>query len=849
MDASFHLTGNADKALRDAIAAAVSEQGPGAVVQPWHLIGPLLGNPDSDLPDNFKDFDLPDPAIVTSDVDAALARLPVVDIGVELPVDGDLLFCSVFGGAAAGESAEAVLKTGGWDADQFQPVEPKIGFSFFGDIGVGQGRDRGSQRPVMIVASHAQRQRANKALPENLTKAIESLPALPDGFSLWLPLMGSGAGGLSPIESLHITVAALREGGLFDKMNGGRVTFSLGANQADALPELQAYLKDIFPTYRDIDEAAAEQRALMAQELCNDQPSAIDHFGHEPLVRALAEFISTPGTKPPLVIGIDAPWGAGKSSVMKMLQNRLKPGTEDRVEDQARKRSRPLNWNDIADLQRLAKREPEEKGDGTGAPKRVFETVYFNAWRHGSGERLTASLVNAVIQFVTASRGSTFWVRLNLNRIDTDEIKQQLFTKFIAATVPRLVGLVGLGAVAVIGLLLIPVVDGWWGEGTILSALVGYGVFFRLIWKKFKDSPLELGVEKYFRVPDYNALMGPLSEIEQDFRLVLEALRDEDGRKKEETILVIFIDDLDRCGPGATAKIVETINVFFGQETENCIFILGMHKHMVAASLEMAYEKLTEHAKNDPTLAEELPFGRRFLEKIVQFHVRIPDPDDRVIERYLAHLTGARTADMLSFEERAEIRVQVDAQGNPPSDDEAVEKRTEAVLEAVAPAAEGNEASVSAEKQEAIREQIEGEMRLQRALRFDEKDPDVLRVFQTVQFALRRNPRQYVRFLNALRFANFLDSFDHRDRSGTAAEQILDLAKREVLGLEWPDVHMNLVALGADFEEFFREFHGRFATQDLLRKYLDETLSLDKNRLDALVEDTVLAGLAAAKLA
>ena len=48
-----------------------------------------------------------------------------------------------------------------------------------------------------------------------------------------------------------------------------------------------------------------------------------DTLGYEAYARALASLITHPDTVPPLTIGIEAPWGAGKTSVMKMIQHVL----------------------------------------------------------------------------------------------------------------------------------------------------------------------------------------------------------------------------------------------------------------------------------------------------------------------------------------------------------------------------------------------------------------------------------------------------------------------------------------------------------------------------------------------
>jgi len=57
--------------------------------------------------------------------------------------------------------------------------------------------------------------------------------------------------------------------------------------------------------------------------LYSDIPSDKDALGVESDAQALARFILHPQTDPPLTVGIHGPWGKGKSSFMKLVENAL----------------------------------------------------------------------------------------------------------------------------------------------------------------------------------------------------------------------------------------------------------------------------------------------------------------------------------------------------------------------------------------------------------------------------------------------------------------------------------------------------------------------------------------------
>jgi KAP family P-loop domain len=51
-----------------------------------------------------------------------------------------------------------------------------------------------------------------------------------------------------------------------------------------------------------------------------------DSLGYHYYAYAIAKFLTNDDTKPPISIGIQAPWGGGKTSLMRMVQNILDPG-------------------------------------------------------------------------------------------------------------------------------------------------------------------------------------------------------------------------------------------------------------------------------------------------------------------------------------------------------------------------------------------------------------------------------------------------------------------------------------------------------------------------------------------
>lgn len=110
--------------------------------------------------------------------------------------------------------------------------------------------------------------------------------------------------------------------------------------------------------------------------------------------------------------------------------------------------------------------------------------------------------------------------------------------------------------------------------------------------------------------------------------------------------LVVIIDDLDRCTPDTIIETLEAIKLFlFVPKTA---FILGADERLVKYAVRRRFPELP---------GERAEVGRDYLEKLVQFPVRVPPLSRSEIETYI-NLLFARRAGLDSDEfEKARRRV------------------------------------------------------------------------------------------------------------------------------------------------------------------------------------------------
>jgi hypothetical protein len=177
------------------------------------------------------------------------------------------------------------------------------------------------------------------------------------------------------------------------------------------------------------------------------------------------------------------------------------------------------------------------------------------------------------------------------------------------------------------------------GVGT--KALIGFGLAGPV------GAALAIGPEAIAKAA--TTLLNKMEVTEEDLKGFLkedpaqEARRDIRAFRKEfeEFIddtklksLVVIIDDLDRCMPDTIIETLEAIKLFL--YVHKTTFILGADERLVQYAVRRRFPDLP---------GERVEVGRDYLEKLVQFPVRIPPLGRTEIETYM-NLLFAKTGGM-----------------------------------------------------------------------------------------------------------------------------------------------------------------------------------------------------------
>lgn len=208
---------------------------------------------------------------------------------------------------------------------------------------------------------------------------------------------------------------------------------------------------------------------------------------------------------------------------------------------------------------------------------RACRTVWFNAWKYASEEHLLTALLRAIVQemyrddFVARSAAAIF---------DPFKDRRDLID-------------------SVLGLFSLPTPFG--GLKLSLGAV--------------RKTPLaEKAALLDMFEPAFDRLMAAWVHLKTDATKV-------DPTKG---VLVIFIDDLDRCLPDKTVQVLEAVKLFL--DKEGCIFVLAADREVVRQAVETHYQNSRVAGKN----------AADYLEKIIHVRFDLPMIDSSTMQGYLA---------------------------------------------------------------------------------------------------------------------------------------------------------------------------------------------------------------------
>lgn len=413
-----------------------------------------------------------------------------------------------------------------------------------------------------------------------------------------------------------------------------------------------------------------------------DSPADQDLLGRGPIVEVISDLISPmhsvddiEAKSGPQVITIDGPWGSGKTTVMHLVKRRIDQralewegavrSTNGWLRQPSRlKKSARLTpagahrllgvWRRPATTWPLASTAHRATSAGSAPPV----TALFEPWAHQTSEQVWAGLAKTITQAVvpavlpTTNEQRRFWFARNAERLDSTRLRRglwqgvaspvlriSLFALFIPAAVQfsrpdykwHIAGIPALYWAWVVPLFLLIL----GASHTLLRYLLGRASAFLpeevFLGPVLSGGIMEKSAGHVLSDPLHRAQSGSLYLIQHDVKLVLELLS---SAKRE---LVLFIDDLDRCGPTGSVEVLQAINLFISGSIGGCKLVIGLDQAIVAGQLDEFYSRRGDSVTR---FGDDPSAGWSFLRKMTHLPITLPRVRDELLDIYLNDLLG-----------------------------------------------------------------------------------------------------------------------------------------------------------------------------------------------------------------
>jgi hypothetical protein len=287
------------------------------------------------------------------------------------------------------------------------------------------------------------------------------------------------------------------------------------------------------------------------------------------------------GAETPFVLAVYGEWGSGKTSLMKLVRQRLRgPVVNSKIRDLVK-----TVWFDLWEHQ-------DDEDPVVALLQTARDTMHVDApdkkvWEKVTGhlKTITRALGNAKVEIggapVKAGAGGYYdiWRSVKAERFEVQEERVRLREEFRR----------------VIGLYL---------PGSSLESEPGQGDI------------------------DVDYVRRELDELDPSAQSVVPG-----GRR-----IVFFIDNLDRCNPDVAVDLLEKIQTFLS--LPGCVFVLGLDESAILRTIGHKFRWFDDTAEESEMKVDRL--ADHYLEKIVQYAFRVPPVGVEDYKKFVLGLQGVQ---------------------------------------------------------------------------------------------------------------------------------------------------------------------------------------------------------------
>ena len=330
--------------------------------------------------------------------------------------------------------------------------------------------------------------------------------------------------------------------------------------------------------------------------ILSDNETKLDLLNNQAIAKTIVSIIRD--SKESVSIGVHGDWGAGKSSILAMVEDLLNP---KRSEDDAD----PENpCEDDFDWDEWNEEDPEgATEDETGLPVSGFITVRFNSWQYQGFEDAKIALMSAIVKALQKEAKSFYKEHPVKGAFKkTKETCKRIWSNLDKLSLAKSAAKIGVSV----------------ATGTTPLALLNIGAQQAkriLTDEKERDEFISKAGALLKGTSPETSNYKEMADFRANYKELFKATHIEK--------LVVLIDDLDRCLPRVAIETLEAVRMFLSME--NTAFIIAADDEMIRYSVKEYFPRVLE--KEGEEIAGAIDYSRfsdKYLEKLIQVPLHIP---------------------------------------------------------------------------------------------------------------------------------------------------------------------------------------------------------------------------------
>lgn len=364
--------------------------------------------------------------------------------------------------------------------------------------------------------------------------------------------------------------------------------------------------------------------------ILSDNETKLDLLNNQAIAKTIVSIIKD--SKESISIGVHGDWGAGKSSILAMVEDLLNPKRSEDDTDPEDSDEDDFDWDEWDE------EDPEYAAeDETGLPISGCITVRFNSWQYQGFEDAKIALMSAIVKALQKEAKSFYKehpVKGAFKKIK--ETCKRIWGNLDKLSLAKNTAKIGISV----------------ATGTAPLALLNIGA-------EQANKILTDEAARNDFISKAGALLKPSSSETSSYKEMADFRANYKDLFKAAHIekLVVLIDDLDRCLPKVAIETLEAVRMFLSME--NTAFIIAADDEMIRYSVKEYFPRISEnHKDDDESTGKDVfrDFSEKYLEKLIQVPLHIPIIGVREAQLYvLLLLIEAEIGESKSFEELVKI--------------------------------------------------------------------------------------------------------------------------------------------------------------------------------------------------